>query len=98
MDPYSNLARDSNLTRATSKLDKLPVLIFKIWYTVKIHKNTSFPRSAHCSFVLNCFKSEISQSLPSWKVRSTHSRSNGLSVAHCGEKFPFLMQFKTAKF
>ena len=63
-----------------------------------MHKNTSFHRSAHCSFVLNCFKSEISQSLPSWKVRSTHSRSKALSVAHCGVKFPFLMQFKTAKF
>ena len=63
-----------------------------------MHKNTSFHRSAHCSFVLNCFKSEISQSLPSWKVRSTHPRSNALSVAHSSVKFPFLMQFKTAKF
>ena len=63
-----------------------------------MHKNTSFHRSAHCSFVLNCFKSGISQSLPSWKLRSTYSRSNALSVAHCSVKFPFLMQFKTAKF
>ena len=38
---------------------------FKIWDIVKMHKNRSFHRSAHFSFGLKCFKSKISQMLPS---------------------------------
>ena len=87
------------IEKKISKINQMQtVFSFKIWHTVKMPPNISFHRSAHCSFVFNYFKSKISQILPSWKARSTHSRSNALSDSHCGVKFPFLMQFKPAKF